>query len=75
MPQVTTTVVLVNLSAANGATIPSVRMVCDKCGHCVESYGQRGRSIRRCLALMREGCPRREKNNFYKTNPKLHEQP
>jgi hypothetical protein len=41
--------------------------VCARCTHCnheTESYGTSAASVRRCLALMREECPR-EQNNYY----------
>ncbi len=38
--------------------------VCDKCGHETMSYGDHDGSIKRCLVLMREECPRNE-SNFY----------
>ena len=41
-------------------------MTCTKCGEQTESFGQRGRSLRRCLVLMKEECPRGEEN-YYKT--------
>lgn len=47
--------------------IPSVRVTCSRCGHEVESYGQHERSVRRCLVLLRQQCPRGEKN-FYVTD-------
>jgi len=44
--------------------IPGIEATCTKCGHTTESYGQESVSIRRCLALLREGCPLGE-SNFY----------
>lgn len=40
------------------APVPSVCAKCPVCGHETESYGQHSASIRRCLAVMREECPR-----------------
>jgi len=37
---------------------------CARCGNTTESYGTDDRSVRRCLVLLRETCPRRE-SNFY----------
>lgn len=48
-------------------TIEGVSAVCSKCGYCTESFGTSDSSINRCLVLMREECPAREKN-FYKSN-------
>lgn len=44
--------------------VESVRVTCTKCGHATESYGTGDASRRRCLALLREECPRGE-SNFY----------
>lgn len=44
--------------------VDSVCVTCSKCGHQTESYGTDDRSIRRCLALMRDECSCGE-NNFY----------
>jgi len=44
--------------------VPSTRVTCTKCGHVTESFGQRGRSLRRCLALMGEECPGDAKNYY-----------
>ena len=44
--------------------VPGVCVTCSRCQHVTESYGTGGASIRRCLALMREECPRGQRN-FY----------
>lgn len=44
--------------------VPSVRATCSRCGHQTESYGTSDVSIRRCLVLLREECPKDE-NNYY----------
>jgi hypothetical protein len=44
--------------------VPSVEVVCSRCGHRTRSFGQHGASIRRCLALLREECPEGQ-TNFY----------
>jgi hypothetical protein len=46
------------------AMVPSVRAYCSRCGHETESFGTSAESIRRCLALMGEECPKAE-SNFY----------
>lgn len=43
---------------------PETTAECTRCNHETESYGIESVSIRRCLVLMREECPRGE-NNFY----------
>jgi hypothetical protein len=45
-------------------SIPSVQATCSRCDHTTESYGTGGASIRRCLVVMREECPRGQEN-FY----------
>lgn len=41
-----------------------VRATCSRCDHETESFGTGEKSVKRCLALMREECPRNEEN-FY----------
>ena len=41
-----------------------VEVICSKCGETTESFGTSEKSVRRCLVLLREKCPRREAN-FY----------
>jgi len=45
-------------------TLPGTCATCLRCGHYTESYGTEEGSILRCLALLREECPKRE-SNFY----------
>lgn len=45
-------------------TVPGIEAVCTRCDHKTESFGTSDRSVRRCLVLMREQCPRGEEN-FY----------
>lgn len=47
-----------------GRTQDGVEATCGECGHTTQSFGDGEGSVRRCLALMREQCPRGE-NNFY----------
>jgi hypothetical protein len=46
------------------APVPSVQATCTRCGHRTQSYGTSGRSVRRCLATLREECPQGEKNYY-----------
>lgn len=48
----------------NGRKGEGVRLTCGDCDHETESFGQTDRSIRRCLALMRETCPEGEENYY-----------
>ena len=43
---------------------PGVSVTCSRCRHVTESFGTTDASVKRCLALLREECPRSEKN-FY----------
>ena len=47
-----------------GAMVNCVYANCSKCGHETMSFGDSDASVRRCLALLREECPRGE-SNFY----------
>lgn len=47
-----------------GTETDCVIATCSRCGHEVMSFGTSDDSIRRCLVVMREECPRGEKN-FY----------
>ena len=52
------------LENENGYPVDGVVVTCSRCGHHTESFGTGGASVRRCLALLREECPRGE-GNFY----------
>ena len=65
MPAVNCKVRRVDLENEEGIMVPGLEVECTKCGHTTESFGQRGRSLRRCLALMGETCP--DEDNFYTT--------
>lgn len=44
--------------------VDGIVAICSRCRHQTESYGTSDASVRRCLVLMREECPRGERN-FY----------
>jgi hypothetical protein len=44
--------------------VPGVEVTCTDCGNVTTSKGETDRSVRRCLALMREECPEGE-DNYY----------
>jgi hypothetical protein len=46
--------------------VKSVQATCGRCSHTTESFGEGENSIKRCLVLLREECPRAEQN-FYVT--------
>lgn len=54
----------VDLENENGRVVEGVRATCNRCLHETESFGTSEASRKRCLALMREECPKSEEN-FY----------
>ena len=50
------------LTNDEGHDVESVEATCSRCGHMTESFGNGDASIRRCLALMRDECPRGQWN-------------
>jgi hypothetical protein len=54
----------INLENDNGLEIESVEVTCSRCKHAEQSFGTSERSVRRCAFLLRENCPKGEKN-FY----------
>jgi hypothetical protein len=52
------------LENENGQEVEGVEAVCSRCGIVTESFGTTDASVRRCLALLREGCPRAERNYY-----------
>jgi hypothetical protein len=57
------------LTNDEGLDVESVEATCRKCGHVTESFGTDDRSVRRCLALMREECPRGQWNFYVSDDP------
>jgi hypothetical protein len=55
------------LTGDNGRDVTGVQTTCRRCGHTTESYGTDEASVRRCLVLLREECPRGE-SNFYEAD-------
>jgi hypothetical protein len=51
-----------------GHSVESVVVTCTRCAHQEESFGVHEGSIRRCLVLLRENCPRNEKNFYVDAN-------
>jgi hypothetical protein len=62
--EVPATIDEVQLEGDNGRMIEGVEATCTRCGHTTESFGTSDASIRRCLILLREECPKEERN-FY----------
>jgi len=52
------------LENEDGIDVDSIIATCSRCGHETESFGIEDASVRRCLVLMREECPNREKNYY-----------
>jgi hypothetical protein len=57
-------VVETELENDSGLMIDGVEVICSRCGHFTESFGTGRASIRRCLALLREECPKKERNYY-----------
>ena len=58
----------VELENDEGHPVEGVRVTCSRCDHETESFGTSDRSIKRCLALMREECPNHEENFYVDEN-------
>jgi hypothetical protein len=67
MARVSTTTDYVDLDGDYG-TVAGVEVTCDRCGHSEESFGTDEPSLLRCAALLRENCPKNEKN-YYDVSP------
>ena len=52
------------LENEDGLAVSGVTATCERCGHETEAFGTSEASRRRCLARMREECPKAELN-FY----------
>lgn len=63
MDRVIATISRIDLDGDYG-TVEGVEATCERCGHTEESFGTSEASMKRCALLMRENCPRGEKN-FY----------
>ena len=48
----------------NGQLIDGVEVTCTNCGHVETAGGTSERSVKRCLAMMRENCPEDEENYY-----------
>lgn len=48
----------------SGNLVPGVVVSCTECEHAEEAYGQTAKSVRRCLALLRENCPEGQENYY-----------
>lgn len=57
-------IIEVEIENEDGIDVDGVQAICQRCGHTTESFGTGEASIKRCLALMREGCPDRERNYY-----------
>lgn len=54
----------VSLENEDGRDVEGVTATCSRCGHATESYGTSDASVRRCLVLLREECPRGESHYY-----------
>ena len=55
----------VDVEADDGRMVNGVRATCTCCDATTEAFGTTGKSVRRCLALMREECEQGEGAYFY----------
>lgn len=60
-------IIELDLTNDDGREVPGVQAVCSRCDHETESFGTGDASVRRCLVLLREECPKGE-SNFYVTD-------
>lgn len=66
------TIDYVDLENARGQQIPGVYATCSQCGNETETFGTSATSVRRCLALLRGGCPEGARN-YYVTDDVIDE--
>jgi hypothetical protein len=64
MPKITCEVRSVELEGDHGQPVAGVSATCTDCGHVTESFGEGDASVRRCLAVMREECPEKQRNYY-----------
>ena len=58
------TIEYTDLENDEGRTVEGVTAICSRCGHRTESFGTSVHSVRRCLVLLREECPRGQRNYY-----------
>lgn len=59
-------VVYADLCNEKGKIISGVEATCTRCDYKTESYGEGGKSVTRCLALMAKECPLGQENFYFK---------
>lgn len=67
MARVSVEIEYTTLESEEGNLVDGVVCHCVKCGHETESFGQEEKSVKRCLALLRDECPLGQ-SNFYVTD-------
>jgi hypothetical protein len=50
-----------------GVCVPGLIVTCSRCGHSVEVFGTEEASVKRGAVMLREECPRGDKNFYVKT--------
>ena len=53
----------------DGIEVPCIIATCQKCGHETQSFGDSEASIKKCLVLMRDECPKGESNFYVDDSP------
>jgi hypothetical protein len=64
--KVDVTVEEIELEDEDGRPVDGVEVCCGRCGHIVEVFGTSDASVKRGCVMLRESCPKGEKN-FYVT--------
>lgn len=67
MARIVCEVTEIELENDDGQIVDSICVTCPVCDQEQESYGTGEKSIKRCLALLREGCEEADGPNFYVT--------
>jgi hypothetical protein len=45
-------------------SVEGIRLTCERCGHEVEVYGTEERSLSRAAVMLKEECPKGERNYY-----------
>ena len=66
--RVACTIEEIELENDSGRLVESVEATCGRCGHTTESFGTGDGSRARCLVLLREECPKGERNHYVESD-------
>jgi hypothetical protein len=62
--KVSVTVEEVEMEVEDGRLVDGVELCCGRCGRTVEVFGTSDASVRRGCVMLRESCPKGEKNIY-----------